>query len=150
MQSHSCTEVKQNVEKVGERRGKSTPTHRRRHCQKNKLFQHSALPPNARWNYLLLRKGGGFGSAGCVCALETVLSAPGMRLLAASDTPFLTTMLRMNCIHVDVRGHVVSAFTVQEAAEDFCFLFCYNQTPISIFRTFFCIGVQEMTLNPVV
>lgn len=65
------------------------------------------------------RRGGGFGSVGCVCAQETVLSAPGMRLLAASDTPFLTTMLRMNCIHVDVHGHVVSTFAVQEAAEDY-------------------------------
>lgn len=65
------------------------------------------------------RGGGGFGSVGCVCAQETVLSAPGMRLLAASDTPFLTTMLRMNCIHVDVHGHVVSTFAVQEAAEDY-------------------------------
>lgn len=146
MQSHSCTEVKQNLEKVGERRGKSTPTHCRRHCQKNKLFQHSTLPPNARWNYLLLRKGGGFGSVGCVCAQEAVLSATGTRLLAASDTAFLTTMLRMNCIHMDVHGHVVSTYTVQEAV----FFFCYNQIPVAYYFWLFCIGIQEMTSNAVV
>lgn len=59
-----------------------------------------------------------------------LLSATGMRLLAASDTPSLTTALRMNCIHVDVHEHVVCTFTVQEAPGDF-FFFCYNETAVA-------------------
>lgn len=73
---------------------------------------------------------------GCVRALETALAATGMRLLAVSDTPFLTTMLRMNCICMNVHGHVVFTFTMQEAAGDF-FFFLQSGTS-SIFLTFLC------------
>lgn len=102
--------------------------------------------------FVAKKRRGAFGSVGCVCAQEMVLSAPGMRLLAASDTHFLTTMLRMNCIHVDVRGHVASTFAVQEAAEDcFCSVLLQSDRK-SVFLTFLRIHthLQEMTLNPVV
>lgn len=67
------------------------------------------------------------------------LQATGMGLLVAPDTLFLTTMLRMNCIHLNVHGHVVSTFTVDTT---FCkkvqkiFFFLLQSDTSSIFLTF--------------